>query len=219
MSPIQFHGMNRPNVVEAPTVPSTGGDGQYLTMDSLMTYCQSRLHSLDTQAQDIFRRQQKCNDDAGSLNNVLATLESLTGGVQLGGRTAHDIIGAYQLAINKVGADTPLGAKLTSEMNKLAHRLSPDGKLEAAMKDPSFWTNGAGNADDGLTSVALSAEDMKPFTETVKGFASDLNHDSELNMVSLQSIMSQRQMAIQVVTNLVQSLGDMSNKIAANIGH
>ena len=38
-------------------------------------------------------------------------------------------------------------------------------------------------------------------------------------MVQIQSLMSQRQTAVSLTTNLVQSLGDQENKIADNIGH
>jgi hypothetical protein len=46
-----------------------------------------------------------------------------------------------------------------------------------------------------------------------------LNSGAELQMIQLQSIMSQRQTAIQITTNLVQALGDQLNKIADNVGH
>lgn len=55
-------------------------------------------------------------------------------------------------------------------------------------------------------------------TGAVKGVQDDINNNSELSMISLQALMSQRQEAIQVCTNLVQSLGDQVSKIADNVG-
>ena len=55
--------------------------------------------------------------------------------------------------------------------------------------------------------------------EPAQGVSSSVNSSSELEMIQLQSFMSQRQTAIQLTTNLVQSLGDQLNKIADNIGH
>jgi hypothetical protein len=37
-------------------------------------------------------------------------------------------------------------------------------------------------------------------------------------MIQLQSLMSQRQQAIQMCTNMVQALGQSSQAVAANIG-
>ncbi len=56
-------------------------------------------------------------------------------------------------------------------------------------------------------------------TTAVENIQKDLNSSTELSMINLQSLMSQRQEAIQLCTNLVQSLGDQVNKIAENVGH
>lgn len=220
------HGMNQSSLATRAaldggeiTGAQTSGPGQYLTIDSLMSYCQSRIQWLDAQAQQVFQQQQKAIDDSTALNDLRAALDSLTGGIDTGGRAAHDIVRAYQAAINKVGADTPLGHKLTQERDAFIDKVSPGGQLRADMSQPDFWTRDlAPNADNNMV-TKLSPEDTKVFATSIKGIQDDLGHTSELNMVNLQSVMSQRQMAIQVVTNLVQSLGDMANKIAANIGH
>ena len=52
-----------------------------------------------------------------------------------------------------------------------------------------------------------------------KNHQSQLNSDAEIGMIRLQSLMSQRQTAIQLTTNIIQSLNDQANKIVANIGH
>jgi hypothetical protein len=39
-----------------------------------------------------------------------------------------------------------------------------------------------------------------------------------MNMISLQSIMSARQTAVQLATNLISALGESSKAIAANAG-
>ena len=59
---------------------------------------------------------------------------------------------------------------------------------------------------------------MTQLTTNLKNDAADLNSDSEMTMITLQSLMSQRQTAVQLTTNLVQSLGDQQNSIAKNIG-
>ena len=56
-------------------------------------------------------------------------------------------------------------------------------------------------------------------TDAVQNIQKDMNASTELSMISLQSVMSQRQSAVPLITNMVQALGDQVNKIAANIGH
>ena len=75
------------------------------------------------------------------------------------------------------------------------------------------------NANNGVYDGKNAEQIKAAITDTVGGLQKDLNAGAELNMINLQSLMSQRQTAIQLTTNLVQSLGDQMNKIAANIGH
>jgi len=60
---------------------------------------------------------------------------------------------------------------------------------------------------------------MASLINATKGHQAQLNSDAEIDMIRLQSLMSQRQTAIQLTTNIVQSLNDQANKIVANIGH
>jgi hypothetical protein len=57
------------------------------------------------------------------------------------------------------------------------------------------------------------------FISSVKGVQDDMNSASELGMISIQSYMSQRETAVQLTTNLMQSIDDQAQKIAENIGH
>jgi hypothetical protein len=60
---------------------------------------------------------------------------------------------------------------------------------------------------------------MASVINATKSHQSELNSDAEIDMIRLQSLMSQRQTAIQLTTNIIQSLNDQANKIVANIGH
>jgi hypothetical protein len=60
---------------------------------------------------------------------------------------------------------------------------------------------------------------MDSVINAAKNHQSELNSDAEIGMIRLQSLMSQRQTAIQLTTNIIQSLNDQANKIVANIGH
>jgi len=55
--------------------------------------------------------------------------------------------------------------------------------------------------------------------DAIGSIQKDLNSGTELSMINLQSLMSQRQSSVQMVTNMVQALGDQMNKITSNIGH
>jgi len=61
--------------------------------------------------------------------------------------------------------------------------------------------------------------DVASMISAAKSHQAELNSDAEIDMIRLQSLISQRQTAIQLTTNIIQSLNDQANKIVANIGH
>lgn len=57
-----------------------------------------------------------------------------------------------------------------------------------------------------------------PFTMEWMPAATSLSHDAEIEMLNLQSLMSSRQQALQLCTNMVVALGDSAQRIASNVG-
>ena len=208
----------------------------FITPDSLMAYCESRMSSLDAQMKTSFVQQQKTNNDSQALTWLQSALANCTqGGIAQGGpgnnHAGSDLVRAFEVTINKVGRDTELGKKLVAQQSALIDEVG--GNLRDAYRDNSIWTdpqvstsqqpvNGTSPTmprDDGSNVKPVSGERIQAYAATLKNEQSDLTGGAELNMINLQAIMSQRQTAIQLTTNLVQALGDSSNKIAANIGH
>ena len=168
----------------------------YLTPDALMNYCATRLRGLDNQIQTKFEKQQTAN-------------HKVTGGT--GVSTDCTIKGAAQAlleAANKV-TDPGVQKRLIDLAGKLVH-------VTGAPPSASFDPN---------ASVALKAQTYKPeemtqmIAQPVGNLQKDMNSGTELDMIQLQSLMSQRQTAVSTVTQMIQALGEQLNKIAGNIGH
>lgn len=184
--------------------PSAYGavDAAGLSPDALMTYCQTRINGIDSQVKEYFAQQKKSNDDRAAINDALAVLNQYSAGTMDDNapheKAGHDLREALAKAIDKVGPNTDAGRRLSA--------------IKAKVDDTTI----SGPGTDG---GRVSADEMKGFLDDVKGIQTDLGASSELGMIQLQSLMSQRQVAIQLCTNLVQSLGDQQNKICANVGH
>ena len=86
---------------------------------------------------------------------------------------------------------------------------------------PDFidWDHHTPNQDSPQGDGVYGADEAQEYITTVQGVQSNMSSDSELSMISLQSLMSQRQTAVQLTTNLMQSLDDQAKDIAQNIGH
>ncbi len=166
----------------------------YLTPDSLMAYCQSRLQGLDTQVNEAFAQQQHSNQVSSLLSKLLGDPRMAIPSDTLKGTDAtnkiHDAEQAIRDALHGLDKDSP-------EYNALVDLANNIEKL-----------------GDPLSPTTFQNSVVNPVNDVQK----QINSSSELSMIGLQSLVSQRQQAIQVCTNLVQSLGDQCNKIAENIG-
>lgn len=185
----------------------------YLTPDALMNYCASRLRGLDEQIQEKFAKQKLANHDSALLSKLQGDLNFGHDDLQVSGKPLED--GTIKDAAAKL-IDT---ANHTSDPATQQSLLKLAGKLVTVTGNPP-------NADfDRNQPVVLPprkyspAEMQQMIGDPVGGIQKDINSGTELDMIQLQSIMSQRQTAVTTVTQMVQALGEQLNKIAGNIGH
>jgi hypothetical protein len=178
--------------------PPSSASSALLTPDALMAYCESRLGSIDSQMDSIFQAQESYNKlttDIDSLASNLNQYESTGIGTGPGDQTATTAFTSANNSLNQ----------LISEANTTDPQVASE--LQGAM-------NTLNNGGDTF----VSTDEITNIEKTLQQASSDVGAGAELNMINLQSLMSQRQTAIQLTTNLVQSMGDQMNAIATNIG-
>jgi hypothetical protein len=208
--------MTNPSVSSTSTVMSTFmGDpaeaGVNLTPEGLMLYLQSRLGDVDTQIDGLFKKQQdvgRIREDLNAIQKELQNLKNDTSDKSAQGTPNTDSNGNGQIdpseyadfekritdAIADIKEVEPaLGEKLESELGQVGYIL--DGR------DGQYVTSEVKNSTDYLNSINK-----------------ELESSAQLEMIKLQSLMSSRQTAIQLSTNLVSALGDSTKSIASNIG-
>jgi hypothetical protein len=164
--------------------------------ESIYEYCESRLNSINGQAQQLFTEQQ----------NNQAAIQDI--------QDCANYFKNYSTANqdNSQGNLTALEGELESTMQKVGDTVGEDSPAYAQLQSTLTQLK-ATDGDDLATNTELTS-----FSDNIGDAASDLNSDSELQMVQLQSLMSQRETAITLTTNLIQSIGDEENKVADNIG-
>jgi hypothetical protein len=222
-------------------IPAQGFN--YLTPDALMTYCQSRLQGIDTQVQTAFALQEADNADATTLSTLAGSSALAAPANTLNLGTQADFMTAYNAYTQMVNTASTLQDPATKQaLNTAAQQLY--AKLNSAIEDMtgnkaqlsvlagaapngdmnSFWSPGitigaTTYKPTGSTSQSITTDDWSNLvTNAVKNVSDDLNSNAELSMINLQALMSQRQEAVQVCTNLVQSLGDEASKVSDNVG-
>ena len=196
-----------------------------LSPDALMAYCQSRLDSIDGQVQASFGDQQQNATALQQIDQFANQLKSVDGADQKGADACKNLEKQFYAMIQSISASDPSCpalSTLTAAYNQMVY--SGDGGAafnhSTDPSDPDFINKDLYPLDTSATQgdKILGATELQGFAQTLTDAAGSLNSNSELQMVQLQSLMSQRQTAISLTTNLVQSLGDQANKIADNIG-
>jgi hypothetical protein len=210
----------------APGAPMTSdtlpADAADLSPEALMAYCQSRLDSIRSQVEGTLAQQEARNSQTAALQQVLATFNKNSSGIGSNDsariskceemeKALYDLI----TQLKSSGAPCPELGKLEQAYNDLVYTGSgAKSDLPYVDKD-TYPPHEVGPEGDSV----IDSQEMSGFIGTLQGCVNDLNSGSELQMIQLQSLMSERQTAISLTTNLVQSLDDALQKVADNIGH
>jgi hypothetical protein len=188
-----------------------------LTPDALLQYCQSRLESVDAQLQGVLQGQQVRNSEISAIQQVLQKFNSATDGVNDDSTTCtsmekslYDLVGRLESA----DPGCPELPKLKQIYNNLLYSGTGPTTDLPYVDESLYPPDQQGPRGDNT----LSTGEIQGYVSGLQACASDLNSGSELEMIQVQSLMSQRQTAIQLTTNLVQSLGDQAQKIVENVG-
>ncbi len=213
-----------------------GAGGQYniannepiLSVDSLLFFCQSRLNNLDTQIRSHMDGQ-KANI---ALQTALSKLQSL---LPKGAMEEKDA------AANKKGLDLAMDAIKEA---KAAAMIAGDKstydalcKLQGGLCGSKGDAGGPAESAWGLPPDQAAAVNLRNdqryeradgvvdkgeadgWVKDVEGMLANSRSNNEMSMISIQSLVSQRATALQLTTNMLNSMNESLKSIAANTGH
>lgn len=185
------------------------GDFSYLSPETLMGYCQSRLQGIDSQVKEQFAKQEAANHTTTALSALMQALASSNGGAIVDAQ--HDPQGkeiqkAFQNALDASAGDGPTNTAVRNEYAKF---------LQTALlpKDEKYGVSPAAGSDNCAT---IDAKELQGMSDNIKQAQTDLNSHSELAMIKLQQLMSQRSTAISTCTNLIATMDRSNDAITQN---
>ena len=185
-----------------------------LDVESLLAYCTSRLNSLDALIQSRFAEQQTRNTDLKAASKTVADLNTFANGVTKGAgpyvpdhiRMGNSLIDDYNSTANP-----ELKAKIASFYRDVTGKEIGSQDLDAngkVAKPASLDTNHI----DGM-----NQEEWQGKIGPLKSMQDGLTKDNELSMIQLQALVSQRQLAIQLTTQLMQTMHEGAKGVLSNI--
>jgi hypothetical protein len=213
-----------------------------LSPDALMIYCETRLRGIDSQIQAAMAQQENVNWEQGQIQALLQEISADQANVDKDGKLSdpvecqkleqniEDLIsqieqrdpGCSELGRLKLLHDTVMGTGTgpyptkDANGNGIQHRFY-NGNGNDPGQPPNGTSAPIGVRDD--EDSTFGSDELTSFTNTLNGISSSLSSGAELQMIKIQSLMSERTTAIQLTTNILQSFDDGLAKIAGNIGH
>lgn len=171
---------------------------EHLTPEGMMIYLQSRLGGIDEQITALIDKQKSAESTRKSLQGLLN---------EVGSGDADTQIDPAVCAANLNTIANDRGAEAAAEvLSQLPASLRAEIKL-----------NKDGKYEGGKAINVPKAEiaDTKTYLETA---VKDIESGAELEMIQLQSLMSARNTAISLATNMMSAIGKGQDAVVGNIG-
>jgi hypothetical protein len=202
-----------------------GIQGGQLSPDCIMLYCASQLNGMDADIKQRMATQQSSRSAVEALNAVKATFTN--------GKLAFDddptkrrTIEAMKKAYDALPPNDPGRAELDKVFQRFASTacLNDDygrgGTYSLATLDKSKLDDLINEQDFNVTNRdnMVDGDELKVMATDIDGIMTGVSKGAELEMINLQSMVSQRQMAVQMATQMISKLNETQSAIAQNIG-
>lgn len=177
---------------------SSYAGAQHLTPEGMMIYLQSRLGGIDEQIGTLMDKQKSAESTRKALQGLANEVGSGDADMQMDPKVCAD-------SLNQIAHDR--GAEAAAEvLSQLPASLRAEIKLSKS-----------GDYEGGKTVNVPKAEiaNTKTYLETA---VKDIESGAELEMIQLQSLMSARNTAISLATNMMSAIGKGEEAVVGNIG-
>jgi hypothetical protein len=227
--------MTMSTIIQTPLGPRTlsGSDGadpasatndttpSVLTPEALLAYCSSRLDSLDTQLKDFMTQQQHINQASAEETRVIEVV-SQGGGRQEGGPGLQYNTTECQNHANQANAMIDVYDTCTTQeardMAAEQFKLMTGRNIEDFAGGKPKITGGEIATAARMGAIpALDAPSGQARIDNLKSQQGDCSKHAEMNMIQVQALVSQRQLAVQLTTQLMQSLNETMKSVVGNI--
>jgi hypothetical protein len=198
----------------------TGGQ---ISPDSVMAYCASQLRSLDTGIKERMAKQQEAHDIASALTGVRTSIAVDHMGTD--GRVEKGrVVAAFEEAFAKLPPGDPMRDKLNDAFHDFVTTAycKQDGNAGnqynlGYMTDAKHAELDQAAANNGALNDVSNSE-LKDLGLKIDALTNDISKNAELEMINLQSMVSQRQMAIQLTTQMISKMNEGQMSIVNQVG-
>ena len=193
--------VNNANGTSAVYVDTAVGAGATDTMspDALLAYCQMQLGSIDDETSQQIQGQQLQLQQRAAVQNAATTLQGFgTDGPSTVG-DYNTCVSAYDKAIAGLPSGDPVAEKLATQETQFKSRY---GNGEALLPPTMGGIIPPADSTTPLLTRPTSA-DWQSMTGTLSNLSDNIKSDSEIQMLQLQDLVSERQQAVEQMTGMM----------------
>lgn len=216
-----------------------------MSPDSLLAYCQIQLGDLDDQVTSQMNAQQLSLAERTAVQNVETTLESFGDQGPANGDQMHTCVLAIQNAINQLPAGDPAATQLQALGSQMVSQYgyeeqttpspvataAPPRVVNVGLAPVSTSRNPTLNATPAPQPAPIApptvsyqltkppaGDDWKSTTDAVGNLADNIKSNAEMQMLTLQDLVSQRQQVVELATGMMSKEDETLTDGAKAIG-
>lgn len=204
---------NQTNMIAHSDILSAGvASSGSLTAEALLHYLASRLDSIDTQINTIMAKQRATENARKHAGEIMTILN----GKEPGDKLTKEEQRAINEHLQAIG-DPKLANKLAEDLGVPLTKIyvnDADGKKVCISDEDAPYEF----TDHRYKGRKLSETDIESYKTIIENTTKDLESSAQLDMIQLQSLMSARNTAISLATNMMSAVGKGLESIVANVG-
>jgi hypothetical protein len=211
----------------------SGSSSAHLSPETLLDYCQTQLDGLDSEIQVQFAAQQQALKEREAVQGAQKVLEQFgTEGPGADSGKFQDCVNALNDAIAQLPADDPVAAQLATFRDKMIDTYGykpepyvgqPPSTVPVGGRVPTFVPavpHGPGSTVWVVTNPSTKdGHEWQGTTSALANIADDVKSGAEIQMLTLQDLVSQRQQAVQIATSMMSKMDQTLESQAQAIGH
>ena len=204
------------------TQKTTGGSAlagvkmpEYLTGESLLAYCELRLGDLDARIKVHMGTQDSALKQRQAVDNATSCLSQFGSAGPTTVKQVDDCRIGLEAAAKTLPDGDPIRDQLLAKAAEINHKyiFTPDPSHLVVTEGQYDRVGGTPEPQFAKQADGVWDADV----QTVKKIGDEVKGNAELDMIELQTLVSQRQMAVQMTTNLMSKLDQTAESIVQKI--
>jgi hypothetical protein len=172
-----------------------------MSPDSVLAYCEAQMQGFNSDFNQFVAQSQAT---VGS-KTAVSTLQTDMGQISASGLD-------YANGNSEVTSDQATFAKINGDITAAITQAQSAGNAPLVQQLQSVQAAFNAGGDDNV-----SPTDVTNISAMLTTASSDIDSNSQMQMISLQSVMSQQASVLQMTTGMIQQMGQTEEKVAGNV--